>query len=138
MHDRQLSDIFRIARIILSHRELWTQKAQAKNFLGRPVRPLSSAAVRWDVEGAVALALGGPIPMEVLQFLDSVSSKLYGSIHPFEHEKALWAHGVLKKDLEKAFKEMTLERVVEVNDTLGYDAVMCVLDKAIELALEAE
>jgi hypothetical protein len=133
-----LVSVFRFARELLSDQQRWTQKAQARDENGKLCWPSSPRATTWDIEGAVALASGGAIRLEALRILDWASVELYGDVRPFAGEEARWAGGKYRGAMKQVFNEMLLERAVEVNDKIGYDAVLRVLDRAIELAGEVE
>ena len=123
------------AKALLLDKHKWTERAQARNALRKHVRPSSPEAVWWDIEGAVALYSNtrGIFPVSAMRLLDSVSRELFGHVHPFAEEAALWGRGRGQDALIDDLMAATLDRVVEVNDYLGYDAAMQVLNRAIEL-----
>jgi hypothetical protein len=137
--DRPLSQIFRAARELLDNPRCWTRKAQARDRRGRKVAPSSPLALRFDIEGAVAVSAGGVLYPQMLRLLDLASVQLYGDFHPWEKEKPFWEpNSHRRKDVDREIQAMTLERAVEVNDKLGYKAVLRVLDRAAALAVQEE
>lgn len=136
--EQPLVEALKDARNLLSDIYRWTQNARARDIQGNSVQPASPRAMVWDVEGAVALYSNtrGFLPLSAIVILDRASVQLFGDVRPWAKESALWAMGQHRDDLIKMFREIPLERVVEVNDVLGHAAVLLVLDRAIELAVQ--
>ena len=67
-----LVDILRMARRIITPKESYTSDKLAEDAQGNAVKPLSSEAIKWNVEGALARVSNahGVTPPDVLQFLD--------------------------------------------------------------------
>jgi hypothetical protein len=135
---RPLAEVLLEAKHLLSDMMSWTQYAQARDTRGRSVRPNHPDACQWDIEGAVARFSNdmGILPLAAMYALDRVSVQLFGHVCPWKEESAMWAYGKHREDLIDMFEDQALERVVEVNDYLGYREVHQVLDGAILLALK--
>lgn len=82
----------------ISDKAKWTRGAVARNANGGKVRPDSTEAVCWDIEGAVSLACNpyGILPPFFIKLLDGVAEE-YGTISSgllndhFSHEIVLEA-----------------------------------------------
>lgn len=71
---RPAHEIVRIARILLSDINLWTQSANARDEYGKRVKPNHPSAVCWSMSGAIAIASNpyGITPPSLLKLLDGI------------------------------------------------------------------
>ena len=121
-------EVFTRARALLSDPNKWTHFTSARDKNNLPVHPGSSTAVAWDVEAAVGICdnSAGITPIPFLYILDRVTRELYplkvahAHIDTGEPEEALWDY-------------VEFENTTYINDWYGYDAVLRILDRAIEL-----
>jgi len=119
------------ARTLLTDSARWTRDAPARNQDGTPVRPSDPSAICWCLEAAIGIAAGrsGIVPFEMLELLDRAAVDLYAAELRIEHvnfdtgdpEPPLWDY-------------VAYESSSYVNDVLGHEATLAVLDRAIELA----
>jgi len=68
------------ARELISDPTRWTQEATAKDSRGNRVHPSDTLAIKWDVEGAIAICANpyGLAPPAILKFLDSIVLERHG------------------------------------------------------------
>jgi hypothetical protein len=93
----------------------WTQHAHARNKDGQQVYPTESNACRWCLDGA----LGKAAKVQINEEGDWRTNPDYEQ-----------ANALLMQSAQKLFGKFSY---VEVNDEEGHQAVMQLLDKAMEL-----
>ena len=71
---RPPQEIFRIARMLLTDIELWSQGARARDEDGHPCLPHDARACQWSMNGALAIASNpyGITPPALLELLDGI------------------------------------------------------------------
>ena len=111
-------ETLRIVRKFLEDPEVWTQGARARDAIGQRVKPHHPSAVRWSLNGAIAIASNewGITPPQLLQLLDDIVRE-WGAVEPF------W--------LPKGGPEIW-ETCDDFNDQRPHHLVMALLDAAIK------
>jgi hypothetical protein len=126
-----MSEVLKEARELLTDPAHWTQEAPARDDTGNPVHPTAATAVCWCLEAAVGLCAdpSGAVPYELLVLLDQAALDLFPNELRIEHVN--FDTGEPEEPTSSYFAN---ESANYVNDILGHEAALAVLDHAIELA----
>lgn len=120
-------EVLRAARSLLEDPTRWSIGARARSADGIPCHPGHKLARAWDIEAAVGVSdnVAGITPLPLLYVLDQATRELFPT---------KITHRSLKGRIEEPVSDyFTYETANYVNDFLGHEAVLQVLDKAIAL-----
>ena len=108
-----MSEVLHKTRQILSDESRWTQGVTARNQRGNAVNATSEAAVQWCLIGAIGKA-----------------------VQDVRHREPTWDDiGVEARKLNPHITKLHgwgAHTLTSINDSLGYEAVMELLDEALE------
>lgn len=116
----------------IADRDHWTRFAPARDESGRAVHPTHTAAVSWSLEGALyAETRDLDIVLSALELLDQVAVELYATELRIQH-----VDEITKLPVAPLWSYVEFESVGHLNDHFGHQAILRVLERAIEVASE--